>query len=102
MSPQISIIMNCKNGEKFLKESINSIISQTFKNVRGRGVCGHAETSQSAIEKKDEHMQSGVPDLFICPPNSVRFHLTPNFNGFQWMNSKSWIPLILVSFFIDF
>jgi len=30
--PLISIIMNCHNGEIFLKESINSVINQTYKN----------------------------------------------------------------------
>ena len=29
--PLVSIIMNCHNGEKFLKESIQSIISQKYK-----------------------------------------------------------------------
>ena len=28
----ISIIMNCYNGEKFIEKSINSIISQDYKN----------------------------------------------------------------------
>jgi len=32
VSPLISIIMNCHNGEKYLHESINSVISQTYKN----------------------------------------------------------------------
>ncbi len=31
-SPLISIIMNCHNGEKYLKKSIKSIISQNYKN----------------------------------------------------------------------
>ncbi len=31
-SPRISIIMNCFNGEKFLKQALDSIIYQTFKN----------------------------------------------------------------------
>ena len=26
----VSVIMNCHNGEEFLKESVNSIINQTF------------------------------------------------------------------------
>ena len=30
--PLISIIMNCYNGEKYLKKSLQSIISQTYKN----------------------------------------------------------------------
>ena len=30
--PVVSIIMNCFNGETFLKESINSVLSQTYKN----------------------------------------------------------------------
>ena len=31
-SPLVSIIMNCYNGEKYLFESVNSIINQTHKN----------------------------------------------------------------------
>ncbi len=27
----VSIIMNCYNGQDFLKESINSVINQTYK-----------------------------------------------------------------------
>ena len=30
--PLISIVMNCHNGEKYLKESISSVINQTYKN----------------------------------------------------------------------
>ena len=30
--PLISIIMNCYNGETYLQESINSVLSQTYKN----------------------------------------------------------------------
>ena len=31
-SPLVSIIMNCFNGERYLKDSIESIINQTYKN----------------------------------------------------------------------
>ena len=31
-SPRVSIIMNCFNGEKFLNQSLDSIIQQTYKN----------------------------------------------------------------------
>ena len=30
-NPQISVLMPVYNGEKFLKEAINSILNQTFK-----------------------------------------------------------------------
>ena len=30
--PEISIIMNCHNGEKFLSEAIKSVLNQTYKN----------------------------------------------------------------------
>ena len=30
--PLISVIMNCYNGQEFLKHSIESVISQTYKN----------------------------------------------------------------------
>ena len=30
--PLVSIIMNCHNGEKYLKESIKSVLVQNYKN----------------------------------------------------------------------
>ena len=30
--PKISIVVNCYNGEEFIKESIKSILKQTYKN----------------------------------------------------------------------
>ena len=30
--PLVSIVMNCFNGEKFLKKSVQSVIMQSFKN----------------------------------------------------------------------
>ncbi len=32
MEPLISIIMNCKNGERYLEESLESIINQSYQN----------------------------------------------------------------------
>ena len=31
-APLISIIMNCYNGEKYLREAINSVYAQTYQN----------------------------------------------------------------------
>lgn len=31
-NPKVSILMNCHNGEKYIKSSINSIFDQTYKN----------------------------------------------------------------------
>ena len=28
----VSVILNCYNGEKYLKEALSSVISQTYKN----------------------------------------------------------------------
>ena len=32
LSPLVSIIMNCFNGEKYLCKAIDSVLSQTYKN----------------------------------------------------------------------
>ena len=32
VKPLVSIIMNCYNGERFLQESIKSVLSQTYEN----------------------------------------------------------------------
>ena len=30
--PLVSVLMNCYNGSKYIKESIESVLSQTYKN----------------------------------------------------------------------
>ena len=30
--PLVSILMNCYNGEKYLRETLNCVINQTYKN----------------------------------------------------------------------
>ena len=32
MSNLVSIIMNCHNGDTFLRESLNSVVNQSYKN----------------------------------------------------------------------
>ena len=32
MKNLVSVIMNCRNGQEYLKESIDSVINQTYKN----------------------------------------------------------------------
>ena len=31
-NPKVSILMNCRNGEKYVKFAINSILAQTYEN----------------------------------------------------------------------
>ena len=31
-NPSVSIIMNCLNGEKYLEDSLKSIVNQSYKN----------------------------------------------------------------------
>ena len=31
-SPLVSVIVNCHNGQKYLKDCINSIMNQSYKN----------------------------------------------------------------------
>ena len=31
-NPLVSIIMNCFNGEKYLKQAVDSILNQSFRN----------------------------------------------------------------------
>ena len=32
LNPMISVLMNCHNGEKFLQQSIESVINQSYSN----------------------------------------------------------------------
>ena len=32
LAPLVSIIMNCYNGQKYLREAVQSVINQTYKN----------------------------------------------------------------------
>ena len=32
VEPKVSILMNCYNGEEYLREAINSVIAQTYEN----------------------------------------------------------------------
>ena len=33
MKPLVSVIMNCFNGDKFLKRSVESVLNQSYKNI---------------------------------------------------------------------
>ena len=32
LAPLVSIIMNCYNGQKYLREAVQSVINQTYQN----------------------------------------------------------------------
>ena len=52
LSPLVSVIMNCYNGEKFLDESIQSVISQTYDNWELIFWDNRSEDRSSEIFKK--------------------------------------------------
>jgi len=61
--PLVSIIMNCHNGEKFLKESIQSIISQKYKNWElifwdNKSTDGSAKILKSFKDKRIRYFKS--------------------------------------------
>ena len=65
--PLVSIIMNCHNGEKYLAQSVNSIIEQTYKNwelIFWDNVS--QDNSKKIIEKFDD--------------NRIKYYKSKNFN----------------------
>lgn len=59
MSSQVSIIMNCRNGEKYLRESLKSVLEQTYKNWELIFVDNESTDNSKKIfsEFKDERMK---------------------------------------------
>ena len=52
VKPLVSVIMNCHNGEKYLEESIQSVISQTYDNWELIFWDNRSEDKSSEIFKK--------------------------------------------------
>lgn len=56
MSPKVTVLMPVYNGEKYLKEAIDSILSQTFKDFEFLIINdGSIDNTQKIIEKYDDN-----------------------------------------------
>ena len=62
----VSIIMNCYNGETYLEESINSVLSQTYKNWELIFWDNRSKDKSAQIFKKHEDKR------FIFMPTNIR------------------------------
>ena len=94
-NPLVSIIMNCFNGEKYLKESLTSIINQSYTNWELIFWDNKSTDQSSQIIKKtigfiykvvffcNFHCESGPADrsgrftLCVCPVPSLMLHENP-------------------------
>ena len=68
----ISVIINCYNGEKYLKEAIDSIYAQSYKNIEI--IISDDESSDTSIEKASNRLKKTkikylqvVPRHWRCP-----------------------------------
>ena len=71
-NPLVSIIMNCHNGEKFLRQSIKSVLHQSYKNWELIFYDNCSSDNSKQIIKN-----------FICIINdgTSHFHYQPTSNG---------------------
>ena len=62
-NPLVSVIMTVFNGEKFILESINSIIKQTYKNWELIIVNDHSQDSTNTILNKHKSKKIKIINL---------------------------------------
>ena len=67
LKPLVSVIMNCHNGEKFLNQSIKSIINQSFKDWELIFFDNQSKDKTKTIAKKfkDKRIRYFKSDLFL-------------------------------------
>ena len=87
MKPEISVIMSVYNGETYLKEAIESVINQTFKNWELIVIndCSTDSTSEILAEfaEKDERVK--------VYPNEVNLRLPTSLNRAISLSSGKYI-----------
>ena len=65
-SPLVSVIMNCYNGETYLREAIDSIYAQTYQNweiifLDNASTDGFPKEAESSRQEQDSKLSSHVP-----------------------------------------
>ena len=68
--PSVSIIMNCLNGEEYLKDSLSSIVNQTYKNWElifwdNRSTDKSADILKSFKDKRIRYFYAKKKNCFI-------------------------------------
>ena len=81
--PLISIIMNCYNGEKYLRESLNSVLKQTYKNWEIIFLDNQSNDASAKIFKdyKDDRLKYYCADSHIEILNKARNYALKKVNG---------------------
>lgn len=74
MKPEVSIVMPVYNGEKYLKEAIESLLNQTFHNFELIII------NDGSTDKSEEIAKSYHDDRIVYISNSVNLGLSKSFN----------------------
>ena len=75
-TPKVSILMNCYNGEEFLSEALESILSQTYQNWE------LIFWDNKSTDKSSEILKS-------YQDNRIKYHLAPDFTNIGGGRSRA-------------
>jgi len=80
--PLVSVIMNCFNGEKYLREAIDSVLYQTYKNWEL--IFWDNQSTDASAEIVDSYKDSRI-QYFFAPKHTIlyeaRFHAVEQSKG---------------------
>lgn len=91
--PMVSIIVNCYNGEKYLKKALDSIVAQTYNNWEvifwdDRSSDSSKEILQSYKEKRFKYFRSDIKKPLYHLRNDAIEHSSGEIIGF--LDSDDW------------